>query len=228
MALFSTTPTVLDRFPRLRRRIGPTIAWRAHARAATGRVFRRAAPCLSASAKRRSLNTQSGGVAARLQRIGQADAISQRGDAVAGLTKLAASSLNAGRPQIWSVSAALPVAVFDLAHVTGPITVTRARGDERVTPLGEAEVEHPAPGEVIFVDEAGLVSARRWCWRQSEQSAARETTRDALITVEAHHERAGEDVHAALDDLQALLREYQPQAICDAAILTRDAPVFAP
>lgn len=127
-----------------------------------------------------------------------------------------------------SIRYALPVAVFDLAHVTGPITVTLARGDERFTPLGEAEVEHPAPGEVIFVDEAGLVSARRWCWRQSEQSAARETTRDALITVEAHHERAAKDVRAALDDLQALLREYQPQAICDAAVLTRNAPVFAP
>lgn len=127
-----------------------------------------------------------------------------------------------------SIRTALPVAVFDLAATSGAITVALARGDERFTPLGEAEVEHPEPGEVIFVDEAGLVSARRWCWRQSEQSAARVTTRDALITVEGHHERAAADVRAALDDLQALLRAYQPQAAWDAALLDRDAPIFAP
>jgi len=127
-----------------------------------------------------------------------------------------------------SIRTALPVAVFDLTATSGAITVALARGDERFTPLGETEAEHPDPGEVIFVDEAGLVSARRWCWRQSEQSAARDTTRDALITVEGHHERAAADVRAALDDLQALLRAYQPQAAWDAALLNRDAPIFAP
>lgn len=127
-----------------------------------------------------------------------------------------------------SIRTALPVAVFDLAATSGAITVALARGDERFTPLGEAEVERSEPGEVIFVDEAGLVSARRWCWRQSEQSAARFTTRDALITVEGHHERAAAGIRAALDDLQALLRAYQPQAAWDAALLDRDAPIFAP
>jgi len=127
-----------------------------------------------------------------------------------------------------SIRYALPVAVFDLAATTGAITVALAQGTERFTPLGETGVEHPEPGEVIFVDEAGLVSARRWCWRQSDQSAARDTTRDALITVEGHHDRATADVRAALDDLTALLAAYQPQASLQAALLTRDAPAFAP
>lgn len=127
-----------------------------------------------------------------------------------------------------SIRYALPVAIFDLVATTGAITVALAQGNERFTPLGEAEVEHPEPGEVIFVDEAGLVSARRWCWRQSEQSAARDTTRDALITVEGHHERAAAEVSAALDDLQALLRAYQPQGMWDVALLNRETPIFAP
>lgn len=127
-----------------------------------------------------------------------------------------------------SIRYALPVAILDLAATTGAITVTLAQGNERFTPLGEAEVEHPEPGEVIFVDETRLVSARRWCWRQSEQSAARDTTRDALITVEGHHERAAAEVSAALDDLQALLRAYQPQATWDVALLSRETPIFAP
>jgi len=127
-----------------------------------------------------------------------------------------------------SIRYALPVAIFDLAATTGAVTVALARGDERFTPLGESEVEHPEPGEVIFVDEAGLVSARRWCWRQSQQSAAQAATRDALITVEGHHERAAAEVQAALDDLQALLRVYQPQAALQAGLLSQAAPSFPP
>ena len=81
-------------------------------------------------------------------------------------------------------------------------------GDEFFTTLGNEEIEQPVPGEVIFVDQAGLVSARRWCWRQSEQSAANENTTSAIITVEGHHENAEEDVQSAVDDLIDLLEEF--------------------
>jgi len=126
-----------------------------------------------------------------------------------------------------SIRYALPVAVFDLRATTGPVTVRFATGDERFTDLGTDEVVHPDPGEVIFVDEAGLVSARRWCWRQSDQSAAREDTAEALITVEGHHASAEEDVRAALADLQALLSEYAPGAPLHSDLLSPAKPVFS-
>jgi len=63
---------------------------------------------------------------------------------------------------------------------------------------------------VIFVDGDDVVSARRWCWRQSAQSATSATTADALIVVEGHHDDAGRDVAAALADLTALLTAHQP------------------
>ncbi len=62
-----------------------------------------------------------------------------------------------------SIRYGLPVAAFDLRDVRGYITVQFAQGDELFTPLGEAAAEHPEAGEVIFIDEAGLVVARRWC-----------------------------------------------------------------
>ena len=62
-----------------------------------------------------------------------------------------------------SIRYALPVAAFDLAAITGSVTVRFAAGDERFTNLSDATVELPAPGEVIFVDAVGLVAARRWC-----------------------------------------------------------------
>ncbi len=86
-----------------------------------------------------------------------------------------------------------------------------ASGDERYTTLneaGEAQPAHPEPGEVIFSDETGLVIARRWCWRQSDESAMREDSTRALVTVEAHHVGGRTDVTAALADLQSLLARY--------------------
>ncbi len=107
-----------------------------------------------------------------------------------------------------SIRYALPVAIFDTRTLQGSATVHFADGSERYTTLGESEVDHPQPGEVVFSDENKLVIARRWCWRQSEQSAASTETRSALITVEAHHAAGHRDIEAALNDLLALLQEY--------------------
>src|SRR5438105_13430982 len=107
-----------------------------------------------------------------------------------------------------SIRYALPVAVFDTRTLQGPVTVHFANGTERYTTLGQEEVEHPEPGEVVFSDETGLVIARRWCWRQSEQSAAKPVTTNAIITVEAHHAGGHRDIEAALNDLLELLRKY--------------------
>ena len=76
------------------------------------------------------------------------------------------------------------------------------------------------------MDETGLVSARRWCWRQSAQSAASNSTTEALITVEAHHAGGEDDVRAALADLQALLRAHVPGAELHADLLSARNPAF--
>ncbi len=105
-----------------------------------------------------------------------------------------------------SIRYQLPVAVLDINRLQGGITVHFADGTEKFTDLNTNEVEHPAVGEVIFTDEAKTVHARRWCWRQSDQCAARDDTTDALITVEAHHADGERDIRAALQDLLTLLK----------------------
>lgn len=107
-----------------------------------------------------------------------------------------------------SIRHGLPVAVFDTQALQGAITVRFANGDERFTPLGEAIVEYPLPDEVIFADETGLVIARRWCWRQSDESAARESTTQAVITVEAQHAGGRAVIEAALADLTQLVAQF--------------------
>src|SRR5579883_2255642 len=107
-----------------------------------------------------------------------------------------------------SIRYAIPVAVFDTHNLQGAITVHRADGSERYTSLGDTEEDHPQPGEVVFTDESGLVVARRWCWRQSEQGAAQSDTTSAIITMEGHHSTARQDIEAALNDTLELLRKY--------------------
>ena len=124
-----------------------------------------------------------------------------------------------------SIRYALPVAMFDLRSATGAITVRFADGTESFTNLGQTEVDHPDPGEVIFADEAGLVFARRWCWRQSDQSASREDTTDLLVTVEAQHENSRADVEAAVEDLTALLQQFTG-ATLSSAILDKNSGGF--
>jgi DNA/RNA-binding domain of Phe-tRNA-synthetase-like protein len=124
-----------------------------------------------------------------------------------------------------SIRYALPVAVFDVRVMRGALTVHFADGMERFTPLGEAVIEHPAPGEVVFSDETGMVAARRWCWRQSDESAARENTTEAIITVEAHHDMASDNVTQAVDDLLELLTAYAGGTFVS-GILSKDNPVI--
>jgi DNA/RNA-binding domain of Phe-tRNA-synthetase-like protein len=107
-----------------------------------------------------------------------------------------------------SIRYVLPVAAFDTRLLSGTVTVRFASGDEQYTSLGQSDEDPPMPGEVIFADEAGMVIARRWCWRQSEPSAAQVETTNAIITIEGHHAEARRDIEAALQDLQTLLRTY--------------------
>jgi DNA/RNA-binding domain of Phe-tRNA-synthetase-like protein len=125
-----------------------------------------------------------------------------------------------------SIRAALPVAVFDLRTITGRLTVGIARGDEQWADLGASTSERPEPGEVIFVDAADVVVARRWCWRQSAGSAARADTTEILVTVEGHHDTAADDVAHALEALDELLREHAGGHIAGRAILTARDAVF--
>lgn len=123
-----------------------------------------------------------------------------------------------------SIRHALPVAVFDLAAIAERTTVRFAAGTEKFTDLGSSDSVHPNPGEVVFVDKNDVVSARRWCWRQSAQSATSASTVDVLIVVEGLHESAGQDVEAATSDLVSLLAAHQPGSRAAAHQLSPDNP----
>jgi DNA/RNA-binding domain of Phe-tRNA-synthetase-like protein len=125
-----------------------------------------------------------------------------------------------------SIRHALPVAVFDTRAVSGDVSVRFARGDEPWADLGASETEHPEAGEVVFVDDAGAVHARRWCWRQSRASATREDTTEILVTVEGHHAAAPADVATALLDLERLFEEHAAPASLRKGVVDSRRPAF--
>jgi DNA/RNA-binding domain of Phe-tRNA-synthetase-like protein len=124
-----------------------------------------------------------------------------------------------------SIRYGLPVAVFDRRAMSGTMTVRFATGDELFTDLGSGEHESPERGEVVFVDEAGLVCARRWCWRQSLESASGPETTEVLVTVEGQHDTAAVDVAAARRDLEELLVAYAGLAHLSGAVVDAGHPI---
>ena len=101
-----------------------------------------------------------------------------------------------------SAAYAIPIAVFDLAHVAGALEVRHADGDEDCLAFS-GDHERPDAGEVVFADAQRRVHARRWCNRQSAWSAIRPETAEVLIVAEAMHDSAARDVLELTDTLVA-------------------------
>jgi DNA/RNA-binding domain of Phe-tRNA-synthetase-like protein len=121
-----------------------------------------------------------------------------------------------------SLAYAVPVAAIDLARVTGDLEVRYADGDE-VYETFSGETEHPAPGEVSYVDSAGRAHARRWTNRQSGWSAVRDSTVDVLIVAEALHPSAAADI---ADLTATLAAEVGLWSLTASAVLTSASPTF--
>jgi DNA/RNA-binding domain of Phe-tRNA-synthetase-like protein len=123
-----------------------------------------------------------------------------------------------------SLAFAIPVAVLDLAKISGRLEVRYAAGDEKYLTFS-GEVEHPAAGEVIFADDDGQAHARRWTNRQSGLSAVQDSTADVLIVAEALHASAATDVPALLAAITAELDAVW-SVTPTGAVLTAAAPRF--
>ena len=125
-----------------------------------------------------------------------------------------------------SLAYATPVAALDLTEIAGNLEVRYATGDEEYQTFA-GEEEHPAPGEVIFADEAGYAHARRWTNRQSGRSAVRDCTASVLIVAEAQHASAPADMPHLIATIAAELTAHWPASPAT-ALLTPTAPSFTP
>jgi DNA/RNA-binding domain of Phe-tRNA-synthetase-like protein len=106
-----------------------------------------------------------------------------------------------------SMKHVLPVAAYDLDHVSGPVVVQFSKGDEPFLPLYSKEIEYPKLGEVVYTDDEGALS-RRWTWRQADRAKSTPQTRNALLTIEGVNGITAAAVEAATEELDSLVSEY--------------------
>jgi DNA/RNA-binding domain of Phe-tRNA-synthetase-like protein len=95
-----------------------------------------------------------------------------------------------------SLTALLPCGGEDLDAIQSDLRLTRAKGGEPFVPLGSVEDQPPAPGEVIYADDAGAI-CRAWNWREAERTKLTAATTRAVLVIEALPPRTVDDVAAA-------------------------------
>ena len=113
-----------------------------------------------------------------------------------------------------SVRFVVPCGGEDLDHVVGQVILKVADGTEafETNKDGAPFIDHPVPGEVVWADEAG-VTCRAWNWRQGTRTRLTEDTRNAYFLFDAVAPMTSEDLTAAGDALEALLRELSPGCV---------------
>lgn len=94
----------------------------------------------------------------------------------------------------------LPCGGEDLDTIAGDIRLTRAIGNEFFVPLGGDAPVPPKPGEVVYLDDAGVI-CRAWNWREAERTKLTTATTRAVLVIEALPPRTAGDVAAACTEL---------------------------
>jgi len=107
----------------------------------------------------------------------------------------------------FSLKYIVPSGADDLASVKGDLRLTIATGRENFTPFNAQEIEHPDPGEVIYVDDV-YVMCRRWNWRQGYQTRLTPATRDLAINVDCLPPFSRDDARDLTSELAELVRRF--------------------
>lgn len=112
-----------------------------------------------------------------------------------------------------SVRHLVPAGGEDLDRYQGPTRLVRAIGDELFDTVraAEPEIAHPAPGEVVWRDDAG-VTCRCWNWRQCTRTRVSDSTVRALFVLDGLAALGEPGLRAAGDDLMAALAALHPGA----------------
>jgi DNA/RNA-binding domain of Phe-tRNA-synthetase-like protein len=108
---------------------------------------------------------------------------------------------------IVSLQHLVPVGGHSMDELTQDICLRLATGEEDFVPFGSTEVEHPLPGEVIFV-EGITVLTRRWTWRQANYTLTLPETTSLEINIDRLPPVELEEVHAIANQVMGLVEEF--------------------
>ena len=106
-----------------------------------------------------------------------------------------------------SLKYTFPVGGEDIDKIQGNARLTFAEGNEEFIRLGGTENESPAAGEVIYRDDAGVI-CRMWNWREGERTKLTESTKNAVIVIDALAPADERMVRQALDEMAELIKKH--------------------
>ena len=111
-----------------------------------------------------------------------------------------------------SIKHQIPLGGEDVEKYSGPPHLMRATGKENFELIssGEAVVEHPDAGEVVWCDGEG-VTCRRWNWRQSRRTALTDETTTAVFFFDALEPCSDEALTGAGEELAAAVKQFSPE-----------------
>ncbi len=101
----------------------------------------------------------------------------------------------------------VPVGGHAIDVLAGDIALRPAAGDEAFVAFGSEAAEHPAPGEIVFV-EGGTVLTRRWTWRQAYHTIVAPATTAVAINVDGLPPVGQAEVEAACDEAIGLVLRF--------------------
>ncbi|MER6996100.1 phenylalanine--tRNA ligase beta subunit-related protein [Streptomyces sp. NPDC000410] len=140
-----------------------------------------------------------------------AEALAKRALSGAGLPRI---NLLVDAYNAISVAHLIPVGGEDADLVEGAMRLVRATGDEPFVTVagGEAAVEHPEPGEIVWCDDEG-VTCRRWNWRQGPRTRLTEESVNAIFLLESLAPMTRGELEAAGAELAESLEKLSPGAL---------------
>lgn len=124
-----------------------------------------------------------------------------------------------------SIHNLMPIGAHAIDHVTGDIGLRLATGAETFEPFGTDLVEHPLPGEVVFV-EGEVVLTRRWTWRQAKHTLVVPETTAIEVNVDALPPLTRPEVERICQEVAALVARYCG-GVLRWEIISADNPVIA-
>ena len=108
---------------------------------------------------------------------------------------------------IISLQHLVPVGGHSMDELTQDISLRFASGKEDFIPFGSTEIEHPLPGEVIFV-EGNTVLARRWTWRQANHTLTLPETHSIEFNIDRLPPVELEEIHTIANQVMGLMSEF--------------------
>jgi DNA/RNA-binding domain of Phe-tRNA-synthetase-like protein len=110
-----------------------------------------------------------------------------------------------------SIRHVIPCGGDDMASVEGDVTLGWAVSDETFAPIFKPEeIEHPEPGEVIYVNRlTKRILCRRWNWRNADFSKMTPETKNLAINVDGMLPAISRsELEEAAEELKQLLVKF--------------------